>query len=99
MEIISRLNLERFKPTYNEEPLLAYAGTHITDNEDIFHIDQDLYMSKIVKISGDAEFGMFASMKMKFAWLKNTKPDLALEISQIEQVTLVMFDKHVTKHC
>ena len=36
---------------------------------------------------------------MKLAWLANTRPDLAFEISQIAQVTRAMFDQDMTKHC
>ena len=39
--------LERFETTRNEQLPFTFAGIHITDNESMVHIDQDIYMRKI----------------------------------------------------
>ena len=66
---------------------------HITESDNMYHIDQDLYMNKIEQIPSNAEFSKFASMKMKLVWLANTRPNKVLEISQISQVTRTMYEK------
>ena len=38
-------------------------------------------------------------MRMKLALLASTRPNMALEISQIPQVTRVMYEKGISKHC
>ena len=37
-------------------------------------------------------------MRMKLAWLANTRPDLTFEISQIAQVIRAMLDQDINKH-
>ena len=65
----------------------------------MYHIHQDFYVSKIGKIPSDAEFSKFVSMRMKLAWLANTRPDIVFEILQIAQVTRAMYEKEMTKYC
>ena len=51
---------------------------HITESDNIKHIDQDLYMSKINQIPSKAELSKFASMRTKPPWLENPRPDIVL---------------------
>ena len=37
-------------------------------------------------------------MRMKLAWLANTRPDLIFQLSQIVQVTRSLSEKYVSKH-
>ena len=60
---------------------------YITDNEGMFHIDYDIKMREIEQIPSDAEFGKLASMRMKLAWLTDTRPDLEFEVLQITKLT------------
>ena len=59
---------ERFETTGNQQAPFTFAGMHITESDNIYHIDLDFYMSKIEQIPSDAEFSTFASMRMKLAW-------------------------------
>ena len=59
------------------------------------YIDQDFYMSKIEQIPSNTEFSKFAYMRMKLAWLANTRPDIVLEISQTAHVTRTMYEKDI----
>ena len=85
--------------TGDEQQQLTFSGMHITDNEGMLHIDQDFYISKIEQTPNGVELGKFASMRMRLAWIKSTRPDLVFEISQIAQVTRDIFHQYVTKHC
>ena len=60
---------------------------HITESDNMYHVNQDLYMNSIERIPSNIEFSKFASMRMRLAWLANTRPGLVFEISQIAQVT------------
>ena len=91
--------LEIFNLTGNEDPLLSFTEMNITDNEDVFQIDQYFFMTKIEQTPYDAEFYKLTSMRIKFAWLKNTRLNLAREILQTVQATRAMFHQDITKHC
>ena len=74
----------------NQKKPFTFAGMHITESDNMYHIDSDFHMSKIEQIPSETEFSKFASMRMKLAWLPNTKHDIVFEISKIVQVTLAM---------
>ena len=76
----SDATLERFETTGSQQAPSIFAGMHITESENMFHIDQDFYMSRIEQIPLNAKFSRFASMKMKLACLANTRTDIVLEI-------------------
>ena len=72
---------------------------HIIESENMYHIYQDLYMSKIKLILFDAEFSSFSSTRMRLAWIGNTRLDMIFEISQIAQATRTGYEKEIIKHC
>ena len=51
------------------------------------------------QIPSNAEFSTFDSMRMKLAWLENTRRDILLEISQIAQVARAMYENSISTHC
>ena len=48
---------------------------------------QHEYLRRLEELPPDASFPHFRSMRMKLAWLSNTRPDCLFEISQLAQVT------------
>ena len=54
-------------------------------------IDQHAYLRKLEELPPDASFSHFRSMRMRLAWLSNSRPDCLFEISQLAQVTEQMF--------
>ena len=48
---------------------------------------QHEYIRRLEELPPDASFSHFRSMRMKLAWLSNTRPDCLLEISQLAQIT------------
>lgn len=50
------------------------------------------YLRKLEELSSDCSFGAFCSMRIKLAWLSNTRPDCLFEISQLAQITEDMFE-------
>ena len=91
--------LERFETTGNQQAPFKFAGMHITESDNMYHINQDFYESKIEQVPSDAEFSKFVSMEMRLEWLANTRPDIVFKISQIAQVTRAMYEKDISKHC
>ena len=49
--------------------------------------NQHFYLQKLERLHLDASFSEFRSMRMRLAWLANTRPDCQFEISQLAQVT------------
>ena len=47
MENYSDATLERVETTRNQQAPFTFAGMHITEFDNMYHIDQDLYMSRI----------------------------------------------------
>ena len=90
---------ERFETIGKQQVPFTFAGMHITESDNMYHRDQDLYMNKIEQIPYNAEFSKFASMRMRLAWLVNTRPNVVLEISLIAQVIRAMYEKHMSTHC
>ncbi len=56
-------------------------------------IDQKFYLRELQELDQVSEFSSFQSMRMKVAWLANTRPDLLFEISQLSQITQPMFEQ------
>ena len=63
----SDVTVEQFGTTENQQKPFTFAGMHITESENMYHIDRDFCMSKIEQIPSNAEFCKFASMRMKLA--------------------------------
>ena len=83
---------KRFETSGDEELPLTFAGSHISKTSDsTMSIDQTSYMRNLEELNSDSDFGQFRSMRMRLAWLSNTRPDLLFEISQCAQVTLERF--------
>ena len=91
--------LLRVEKADNEQPLHTFAGTQITEKQDMLYIDQDLYLNKIYQTPNKVEFNTPASMRLKSEWKAYTRPDLTFEISQIAQMTRTMFQQDLSKHC
>ena len=51
----------------NQKAPLTFAGIHITESNNMYYIDPDLYMSTIEKIPSDAAFSKIASVRVKLA--------------------------------
>ena len=94
----SDATLERFETTGNQQEPFAFAWMHITESHNVYNIEQDFYMSKIEQIPPNAEFSKFASLRMKLAWVANTRPDAIFQIKQIAQANRVIYEKDITKH-
>ena len=64
-KILSNDTFKWFEATENQQTRFTFAKMHIIESENLYHIDQDFYVSKIEQIPSDAEFSQFASMRMK----------------------------------
>ena len=94
---ICKITNERFETSPDEELPLTFAGIQLSKSpEKTICIDQSFYLRKLEELEKDATFPSFRSMRMKLAWLANSRPDICFAISQIAQVTEKVFneDKH-----
>lgn len=77
----------------------TFAGFHISRKDgSCITIDQILYSRKLEQLSMSSPFSQFRSMRMRVAWLSNTRPDIQYEISQLAQVTQEKFNRNASTH-
>ena len=70
-----------------------FTGFLIDEDRHSFFIDQNNYLRKLESLPKDATFGEFQSMRMKLAWLSNSRQNCLFEIAQLAQITDEMFKK------
>ena len=70
---------------------------HTIESENMYHIDQDFFMSKIGQIPSDAEFSKFGLYENETRMLCNSRHDIVFEISQITQVARPMYGMDIEK--
>ena len=84
----SKLTYDKFETSDAEELPLTFAGINIQQKpDDSYALDLLFYHRKLEHLPAAAEFSEFRSMRMKLAWMINTRPDIAIDISQLAQVT------------
>ena len=83
---------ERFETSGDESLTLIFAGSALTREPDgSITISQSPYRKQLEFLDKSSTFSDFRSMRMKLAWLSNTRPDLLFEISQLAQITSYRF--------
>lgn len=91
---VAKKTRQRFDRADDETPPCTFTGFALSRGKDgCLMQDQHGYLRKLESLPCDASFSEFRSMRMKLAWLANTRPDCLFEISQLAQVTETMFSK------
>ena len=91
--------LKRFETSGDEHPPFTFAGFNIAKRTDVpYAIDQLFYLKKLEELDQSSSFNDFRSMRMRLAWLANTRPDLQFEISQLAQITGQRFSDNAPAH-
>ncbi len=71
-----------------------FAGFKISgDKGNGFTVDENQYLKNLEHFQPTATFPDFLSMRMKLAWLGNSRADCDVEISQLAQVTDPIFQQ------
>eukprot|EP00171_Calliarthron_tuberculosum_P022145 IDg22145t1 len=92
-----QITREKFDMGPDEAPPCAFSGFQLSQNsEGLLEQNQKLYITKLEALPLDASFSDFRSMRMRLAWLANTRPDCLFEISQLAQVTSERFHAEKT---
>lgn len=87
---------KRFETSGAEStPPIFTVSTLTTQSDDLFIMNQTPYLKKLKNLETTCNFREFRPMRIKLAWLTNTRPDLQLEISQVAQVTVEIPTKDV----
>lgn len=85
---LSNMTNEIFDMGQNEQIPTDFTGFSLTkDDKNNIFISQEHYLEKMEKLSESSDYSDFRSIRMKLAWLSNSRPDCLFEISQMAQVT------------
>ena len=85
---LSRKTNERFQMDEDEVIPCTFSRFHLErDEHGCITQHQNFYMQKLEVLPLGSTFTDFRSMRMRLAWLANTRPDCLFEISQLAQVT------------
>lgn len=91
---LSKKTNERFEMAEESKLPSEFTGFVIDrDKDNNIVIDQNAYLRQLECLPMDASFGHFRSMRMKLAWLSNSRPDCLFDISQLAQVTEERFNE------
>ena len=72
----SQLTHEKFEIGPDEVIPCTFTGLQLKNSDDVtITLDQEQYLEKLEKPSTEAEFSDFRSMRMRLAWLANSRPD------------------------
>ena len=76
----------RFQTTGDDDLSLNFACFNISrTSQNAYSIDQAFYHKKVEELDLSSSFSEFRSMKIHFAWLTNTRPDLQFELEQVTE--------------
>ncbi len=90
---------ERFETSGDESLPVTFAGFNLSrSDEGHLSMDQTFYIKRLEELDPSSPFSDFRSMRMRLAWLANTRPDLLFEISQLAQITLERFKESARAH-
>ena len=83
---------------YDSLPL-TFAGLTVSKrHEGFLSIDQTFYLGKLECLESTSSFSNFRSIRMRVAWIADTRPDLQFEISRLAEVTGGVFKQDATAH-
>ena len=89
----------QFEANGDQDPPFTFAGLNVSPCANhAYTIDQKFYIPKIEELDNSTEFAEYRSMRMKLAWLANSRPDMQFEISQLAQITQNVFENEPKKH-
>ncbi|CAN8072966.1 unnamed protein product [Agarophyton chilense] len=84
---------ERFDMGEEQSLPCSFTGFSLDRKPDTTIVqEQHSYLKKLEELPSDAKFSLFRSMRMKLAWLANTRPECLFQISQLAQVTETIFE-------
>lgn len=87
-----RATAKKFDTTEKDSVPFEFTGFNIERLQDgRLAVSQNRYLRKLEELPEDADFHAFRSMRMRLAWLANSRPDVLFEIATLAQVTLDNF--------
>ena len=94
-----KLTHEKFETSGDESLLITFVGFQISRNKhNLLSIRQTFCMRRLEELDPSLPFTDFRSMRMRLAWLANTRPDISFEISRLAQITLDRFNEGARAH-
>ncbi len=96
---LSSRTYARFDMTENQPlPCIFTDFSLHRDGDRIIHLEQHEYLRKLEHLDLSADFSSFRSMRVRLAWLANSRRDCFFEISQLAQVTEQMYLDNCVVH-
>ena len=90
---------EMFDMAADQELPCIFTGFSLHRGVDnVILLEQHEYLRKLEHLDVSSDFSAFRSMRMRLAWLANSRPDCLFEISQLAQVTEDMYMSDRTRH-
>ena len=90
---LCRMTNDKFDMAEDENVPFEFVGATFEREEDgTLIINQHRYLKRLEELQPDADFSQFRSMRMRLAWLANTRPDCLHEIAQLAQVSSEVFE-------
>lgn len=84
---------KRFDMDEEETPPCTFSGFKIDRNDEgNIRMDKSDYVHTIKPLDVNASYAVFASVRMKLAWITHNRPDCAYEVSQMTPVTKERFE-------
>lgn len=78
----------KFETADGSDMPMEFTGFTVErDHPKLLIINQHRFLCRLEQHTLEAESSMFRSMRMRLAWLSNSRPDFLFEISQLAQVT------------
>ena len=91
---LARETNRKFEMADDQDLPCVFTGFSLKRSQDgTFIQDQHEYLKRLEELPADCPFKAFRSMRMKLAWLANTRPDCLFEISQLAQITEEMYEE------
>jgi hypothetical protein len=92
-EGITEKTMKRFKCRDKEMDNITFAGVEINTGTDGFQLHQQRYISTLDTLSDSSTFQRYRSLRAKFSWAANSRPDISCATAQAAQLKDSMYAK------
>ena len=91
---LCKMTNEKFDTAEDAEILMEFIGANMErDARNMLLIIQQQYLMRLEELLQDSDFSESRSIRMRLAWLANTRPDCFHEIAQLFQVPSEVFNE------
>ena len=86
---LAKQTAQKFDMADDDVPPCTFTGFRLEKGPDgNLALHQDEYIKKLPMLNAESIFSDFSSIRQKFAWLSQSRPDVLFEVSQLSQIWL-----------